>query len=209
MFWSSGCGPHHCEPDIEAAAEALVALAEKTACPAAQPPKSRRSLPGVLALLASAHLEAEGGSAPRSGAGGGGAAPPGAAYLSAFTASAAPAVRLDAYIERLLLYSGASAAEAIVALIYLDRLAAKNPALAVTRRNIHRLLLVCFVMALKVHEDCVPNNAYYAQVGGISSQELAALEIAFLCLVQWDLHVRATVFEEYLALFVAAQQAGG
>jgi hypothetical protein len=58
-----------------------------------------------------------------------------------------------------------------------------------------RLLLAALTCAAKFYDDVYYSNAYYAKVGGVSTQELNQLEAAFLEIVDWRLFVTP---EEYL-----------
>jgi hypothetical protein len=63
--------------------------------------------------------------------------------------------------------------------------------------NIHRLLLVSVVVAVKFHEDVFYANTYYAKVGGIKTSEMNALESELLRLLQWELFVIPQEFDMY------------
>jgi ABC-type multidrug transport system ATPase subunit len=54
--------------------------------------------------------------------------------------------------------------------------------------------LVAAVVAVKFQDDKHYSNIYYAKVGGVSTQELGALEINFMTMLDWRVHVTE---EEY------------
>ena len=53
------------------------------------------------------------------------------------------------------------------------------------------------MIAAKFLDDIYYNNAFYARVGGVPTSELNALEIKFLSLIEFNLHVRPEVFARY------------
>lgn len=106
-------------------------------------------------------------------------------------ASPPPPITLGAYVSRFTRHLAISPAVYVVALIYLDRVAAADAALALTPLNVHRLLTVAVSLATKVVEDGVVRPAAIARVGGVpSAAEMAALEGHLLRRLGWRLHVR-------------------
>lgn len=55
------------------------------------------------------------------------------------------------------------------------------------------------VIAIKFNEDLFYQNRTYAEVGGISAQELAFLEKEFLKMIGFDLLVTRELFKEIYA----------
>lgn len=53
------------------------------------------------------------------------------------------------------------------------------------------------MLAVKFFEDIFYDNAYYARVGGIPALEMNALELEFLFLINFSLHVQPAEFETY------------
>jgi len=53
------------------------------------------------------------------------------------------------------------------------------------------------MISAKFFDDKYYNNAYYARVGGISTKEMNTMELEFLYLVNFKLHVTPEVFEQY------------
>lgn len=94
-------------------------------------------------------------------------------------------------------YSPCSVECFVLALVYVDRIMQANWRFVLTSLNVHRLLLTAVMTAVKYHDDCSYNNAYYAKVGGIPLGELNALEVELLFLLGFDLHVSGEVFERY------------
>ncbi len=59
----------------------------------------------------------------------------------------------------------------------------------------HRLLITAVLVAAKFLDDSYFNNAYYAKVGGISLEEMNALEVDFLLRLDFRLHVQPEAFD--------------
>eukprot|EP01105_Mastigella_eilhardi_P006789 TRINITY_DN18310_c0_g1_i1.p1 TRINITY_DN18310_c0_g1~~TRINITY_DN18310_c0_g1_i1.p1 ORF type:complete len:538 (-),score=119.16 TRINITY_DN18310_c0_g1_i1:77-1690(-) len=104
---------------------------------------------------------------------------------------------LDRYMARLARYSGCTRATTVAALIYIDRLLALHPDFDVNEGNIHRLLFTALVLSLKFFEDNFYSNQFYGQVGGVTTQELNALEVSLLMLLQCNLYITGTLYEKY------------
>ena len=85
----------------------------------------------------------------------------------------------------------------MLALIYLDRVIHRNPGFVISTLNIHRLLVTSLMTAAKFFDDIYYNNGYYARVGGVSNQEMNALELEFLYMINFSLHVSVEEFERY------------
>ena len=53
------------------------------------------------------------------------------------------------------------------------------------------------MLAAKFFDDQYFNNAYYAKVGGVPRREMNSLELEFLFLVNFSLHVSPDVYFKY------------
>merc|ERR1711957_1133771 len=75
--------------------------------------------------------------------------------------------------------------------------------LVLCEQSCHRLVLTCFVLALKWHDDEPPYyNTYYAKVGGISIRELNMMEEHLCKLLNWELYVSAEEYDRYRNLLL-------
>lgn len=113
---------------------------------------------------------------------------------SPFSRSKPPRISLRDYILRLHSFMQCSPECFVLARIYLDRIAAKCP---IDQSSAHRSLLLSLVVAAKFQDDMFCKNSHYAQVGGISVEELNELESRFLQLLDYQLWVEEDVFETY------------
>lgn len=69
--------------------------------------------------------------------------------------------------------------------------------------NYLRLLMTAVMLAAKFFDDHFYNNEYYARVGGMSNKEINVLEIEFLNLINFTLHVSPIVFFKYHQRLIA------
>ncbi|KAK1867819.1 hypothetical protein I4F81_010318 [Pyropia yezoensis] len=115
--------------------------------------------------------------------------------LSQFFSSSRQPFTLLYYVRRLVTHTRCSRSAYVAAFVYLDRLAAAAPSLAVRTMNVHRLVLTALVVAVKVLDDDVYSAAYYCRVGGIPSVgEYVALEATLLRLLDFRVAVGVDVY---------------
>eukprot|EP00439_Symbiodinium_sp_Y106_P074294 s984_g14.t1 len=86
----------------------------------------------------------------------------------------------------------------LLALVYIDRAVKMDSIVAVNKFTIHRLLAVSTVVAAKIQDDLFFSNAHYARVCGLTLRELNNLEVHFISLLRWKLHVPVSEYREYL-----------
>ena len=113
-----------------------------------------------------------------------------------FTSSSIPNISIYDYLIRIQRYSIMEKNTLILSLIFIDRLCEYNN-IILTYNNVHRILFVSIVIAIKYNEDKFYDNKYYAEIGGISLNELNKLENLFLEMCQFKLYVSSDVFEKY------------
>ncbi|WCJ22933.1 cyclin p3 1 [Euphorbia peplus] len=108
-----------------------------------------------------------------------------------------PDMTIQSYLERIFRYTKAGPSVYVVAYVYIDRFCQANPGFRINARNVHRLLITTIMVASKYVEDMNYRNSYYARVGGLTKIELNRLEVEFLFLMGFKLHVNVSVFESY------------
>jgi hypothetical protein len=116
---------------------------------------------------------------------------------SGFNAVKPPAMGLQDYLARISHYYFCGSSCLVLGLVYIDRLMKLHPEFVVCPKSIHRLTAASMTVAVKFFDDEFYSNAYYSRVAGIRVQELNALEVEFLCLIDWRLHVPCQEFESY------------
>ncbi|XP_002966846.2 cyclin-U4-1 [Selaginella moellendorffii] len=117
--------------------------------------------------------------------------------LTVFHGLRAPSISIDKYLERIFKYANCSPSCFVVAYVYIDRFIQQKPSLPITSLNVHRLLVTSVMVAAKFLDDAYYNNAYYAKVGGVNTQEMNRLELEFLFHLNFRLQVTVSVFESY------------
>ncbi|XP_057778519.1 cyclin-U4-1-like [Salvia miltiorrhiza] len=116
---------------------------------------------------------------------------------SIFDGLSRPAISIECYMERIFKYANCSPSCIVVAYIYLDRFAQKQPMLPLNSFNVHRLLIASVLLSAKFMDDIFYNNAYYAKVGGISTSEMNLLEVDFLFGLGFQLNVSTSTYHHY------------
>lgn len=115
---------------------------------------------------------------------------------SVFHALQAPSITPIEYLRRLVRYAFCSRSVFIAAFYYLEKIACIPGAdLSVTSLSVHRLVLTAVLVATKVFDDILYDNAHFAKVGGLDVKELNMLELDFLKLLDFKLCISAEEFE--------------
>ncbi|XP_071701512.1 cyclin-U2-1-like [Rutidosis leptorrhynchoides] len=108
-----------------------------------------------------------------------------------------PDMTIKSYLERIFKYTKAGPSVYVVAYVYIDRFCLSQPEFRITGQNVHRLLITTIMVASKYVEDMNYRNSYFARVGGITTKEMNSLELNFLFLMNFKMHVNVSVFESY------------
>ncbi|CAN8097627.1 unnamed protein product [Discula destructiva] len=108
-----------------------------------------------------------------------------------------PPIGISDYLLRIHRFCPMSTAVYLATSLYIHRLAVDERAVAVTKRNAHRLLLAGLRVAMKALEDLSYPHAKVAKVGGVSDLELARLEISFCFLCGFELMVGSAMLQEH------------
>jgi len=117
--------------------------------------------------------------------------------VTRFHAMRAPQITIDFYLKRIAQYSNCSAECFILALIYIDRLMRRNSRFLVNSLTVHRLIITSIMLGAKFFDDQFFSNAYFGEVGGVSSKEINMLEIDFLFMINFNLHVESNLYKTY------------
>ncbi|KAF2593782.1 hypothetical protein F2Q70_00044181 [Brassica cretica] len=108
-----------------------------------------------------------------------------------------PDLTIQSYLERIFRYTKAGPSVYVVAYVYIDRFCQFNPGFKISLTNVHRLLITTIMIASKYVEDLNYKKSYFAKVGGLETEDLNRLELEFLFLMGFKLHVNVSVFESY------------
>lgn len=113
---------------------------------------------------------------------------------------AGPGIPVEAYLTRFFKYTPSKKHVFISSLIYLDRVASVCGTI-VNSTNVHRLYLICNLMAAKLVEETTKNfpvnNKLFATVGGVSLSEINDLEMDFLADIDFRAHISLEEFRAY------------
>lgn len=114
-----------------------------------------------------------------------------------FHAIQPPNISIKDYLARIAKYSNCDETIFILSLIYIDRLMQNNPTYSLDILNIHRYIIASTIVATKYINDFFYSNNHYARIGGVSIEELNALEIEFLNLIKFDLYISDELYQQY------------
>ena len=112
-----------------------------------------------------------------------------------FSSSTIPKISILEYLNRIVNYTKIEDSTLITSIIYLDSVTQNG--IYLTDYNIHTLLLICILIAIKMNEDDIYTNDYYAEVAGISLKKLNKIEHEFLSMNKFKLFVDKNIFEQY------------
>lgn len=113
-----------------------------------------------------------------------------------FRANTIPPISLFDYLCRIKTYSNVSNNTLILSLIYIDKLCSSSQ-MIITHYNIHRIVLVAIIAAIKYNEDVIYEDAFYAEIGGVSLKELISISCFFLIKIDYRLYVTEEQFAKY------------
>lgn len=105
------------------------------------------------------------------------------------------------YLQRCEQYFKCSHSCLVVGIIYMDRVTVAL-GIVVHDRNVHRMFVCALTLAVKNYEDDVFTNRYYSKVGGFPLSELNVYEREMLTILDYNLHVPPTMFDEYSRLLM-------
>merc|ERR1711916_55411 len=67
----------------------------------------------------------------------------------------------------------------------------------INSNNVHRLLITAILISSKWVDDILPNNSYFALLGGISLKEINKYEILMCSLLDFHFYVSVEDFNSY------------
>jgi hypothetical protein len=114
--------------------------------------------------------------------------------LTRFHSKLAPHVSVYEYFERLSQLAEFSSLTLLTTLFYIRKLLNLQPAFLLSSLTVHRLLLSCVAVSVKIHNDYRCSQKVYARAGGVRPDELTILELELLKQLAWDVIPR----EEYI-----------
>lgn len=127
--------------------------------------------------------------------------------MTCFHAVRPPAMSIQDYFARIQRFFGCSGACYVLGLLYLDRIMKRHPDYGMSTLSCHRLVITSIMVAAKFNDDVFYSNAYYAKVGGVKIAEINGLELRFVQLLNWELHVQPQEYEVYEKILLKAATA--
>lgn len=122
--------------------------------------------------------------------------------LTRFHSRTPPNISLSDYLRRIVKYTSVEKSCLLILLIYIDRVCELHPHFTISSLTVHRFLITAVTVSSKALCDSYCTNSHYAKVGGISTQEINALELEFLSLIDWHLASTGPILQQYYANLV-------
>lgn len=116
--------------------------------------------------------------------------------------SAPPGISCHDYLNRLIQHATLAPPILLSMVYYIDKLCAMYPAFTIGSLTVHRFLITAATVAAKGLSDSFWTNATYARIGGISTSELATLELDFLQRVQYRIVPQPETLVDYYVSLV-------
>ena len=113
-----------------------------------------------------------------------------------FTSYKKPSLSIKDYLYRIQNYTEAEDNTIIIALMYIDRLC-EISSILLTPYNIHRIIFVSILLAIKYNEDICFGFDFYAKIAGLPPGELKKLELEFAYLIKFKFFIDKDDFENY------------
>ena len=116
--------------------------------------------------------------------------------LKPFLSKRIPSISIKDYLIRLNKYTKLNNSTIILILIYIDKICNFNN-FKLSYYNIHKLILASMLFAIKYNEEEYYSLRFYAELGGITINEMSNLEYQFLVLIRFELFVDEDLFNKY------------
>ncbi|KAI9301103.1 cyclin-domain-containing protein [Cunninghamella echinulata] len=123
--------------------------------------------------------------------------------LTRFHSRIPPNISLVDYLRRIIKFTSIEKSCLLIILIYIDRVCERHPQFTISSLTVHRFLITAVTVSSKALSDSYCTNSHYARIGGISTQELNALELEFLSLIDWHLASTGVILQRYYTNLVA------
>ena len=111
-----------------------------------------------------------------------------------------PPISLEDYIRHLVKYTNMNISSLILSVIYIDQFCEKFK-YVLSLNNIYRLLLICVFISLKYNEDAMVNAKLYANIAGVSVDDLKILEYQMCAALDFEFYVKSEYYQQYFVYF--------
>ena len=113
-----------------------------------------------------------------------------------------PKISVGDFIYRITYYSKIEDSTLISGLILLDRYCKKQK-IILTIFNVHRLISISIIVAIKLLEDKYFTNKYYSKICGIDLSLFNQLEYEFICGLNFNLYIEKNFYYKYQNLILS------
>ena len=111
-----------------------------------------------------------------------------------FNSKSIPNISILDYLNRIIEFSNIEENTLIAGLIYINKI---EKIIKITKYNIHKILFSCILIAIKIFEDHIYSNDFFAQIGGIQKEELLQLELNISILLDFKFFICEQFFEQF------------
>ena len=111
-----------------------------------------------------------------------------------------PPISIEDYINRIFNYTKMNISTLILSIVYIDRFCESN-GYVLSLNNIHRIILSSCLLSIKFNEDFNINIKYYANIVGVSLNDLNNLEFYFYVKLKFSLFVDYDYYQKYFEYF--------
>lgn len=115
-----------------------------------------------------------------------------------FQCSSIPSKSISDFFTGISYSSHCSSEALILSVRFLSKVKFKKPDLPVDSYTIHRLMLTCLLLAIKVHDDMYVSNADYGKCCGLPDvKEINAMEAKLLMMLDYEVYVSGAEYAEW------------
>lgn len=111
-----------------------------------------------------------------------------------------PPISLEDYIRHLVKYTNMNISTLILSIIYIDQFCEKYRYI-LSLNNIYRLLLISVFISQKFNEDVMVDAKTYANIAGVSLDDLKMLELQMCTALNFEFFVKSEYYQQYFAYF--------
>ena len=111
-----------------------------------------------------------------------------------------PPISLEDYIRHLVKYTDMNISTLILSIIYIDQFCEKYRYI-LSLNNIYRLLLISVFISQKFNEDVMVDAKTYANIAGVSVEDLKMLELQMCTALNFEFFVKSEYYQQYFAYF--------
>ncbi|KAJ3437164.1 cyclin-related 2 family protein [Anaeramoeba flamelloides] len=109
-----------------------------------------------------------------------------------------PPIAIKDYVKRLVSWCPCTKQCFVYAIEYIQRILLAHPEIKLNSNNIHRIYFTAVLISSKFCDDLYYNNKAWGKVGGLEIQEVNALEIEFIFLIDFSLNVNIVDYNRTL-----------